>query len=322
LLAEAKAQCDAGGLKAFKRKYCPNLGRSRIYELLAIGSGKKTFEQLRTEKRASVAKSRKKVSTTSVVVDKTEPADSGPSSTEPTDTAASTVSKQAELANLVPADQSAEAIKARFAADEPAPEVPPSPEPAEVEATPADEPARKKPIRKTPAPVGLDEASSAEQIGGFLERLGADRFFAALQFAPNLKAEIERRVIGVCAKKKTTAPPEPRPKINFTKEILGLPDVEDPALTKENILDTISRQCAVVQACQKVLKASSLDKEVKEQIDHAIGGLVSNWKSAQAALALDLPFPDFLRRAPSPPAAEEAPPPPSAEQQQQEAAHG
>jgi hypothetical protein len=44
LLAEAKAKCNAGGFKAFKEKFCPDLGRSRIYELLAIGAGKKTSE--------------------------------------------------------------------------------------------------------------------------------------------------------------------------------------------------------------------------------------------------------------------------------------
>ena len=73
LLAEAKAKCDAGGFKAFKEKYCPDLGRSRIYELLQIGSGKKTLDQSRAEKRASVAKSRRgqRVSTTNDdVVDK------------------------------------------------------------------------------------------------------------------------------------------------------------------------------------------------------------------------------------------------------------
>jgi hypothetical protein len=72
LLAEAKAKCNAGGFKAFKEKYCPNLSRSRIYELLEIGTGKKTLEESRAAKRESVAKSRrgKKVSTTNDVVDK------------------------------------------------------------------------------------------------------------------------------------------------------------------------------------------------------------------------------------------------------------
>jgi hypothetical protein len=73
LLAEAKAKCNAGGFKAFKEKFCPNLSRSRIYQLLEIGTGKKTLEGSRAEKRAIVAKSRKKgkkVSTTDDVVDK------------------------------------------------------------------------------------------------------------------------------------------------------------------------------------------------------------------------------------------------------------
>jgi len=75
LLVEAKAKCDRAGFRKFRAKYCPDLGRSRVYELLQIGSGKKTLEESRTAKRASVAKSRKKgenESTTSDVADKPE----------------------------------------------------------------------------------------------------------------------------------------------------------------------------------------------------------------------------------------------------------
>jgi hypothetical protein len=71
LLAEAKAKCSTDGFKAFKKKYCPDLSRSRIYELLQIGSGKKTIEESRAAKRKSVAKSRgKKESATDDVADK------------------------------------------------------------------------------------------------------------------------------------------------------------------------------------------------------------------------------------------------------------
>jgi hypothetical protein len=65
LLYEARAKCRGSGFKVFKEKYCPDLGRSRIYELLAIGSGKKSLEESRADKRASVAKSRRKASATS-----------------------------------------------------------------------------------------------------------------------------------------------------------------------------------------------------------------------------------------------------------------
>jgi hypothetical protein len=71
LLAEAKAKCDSGGFKAFQSKYCPDLGRSRIYELLAIGSGKKTIEASRAATRGRVKKHRA-VSVTSTVTDKKE----------------------------------------------------------------------------------------------------------------------------------------------------------------------------------------------------------------------------------------------------------
>jgi hypothetical protein len=43
-------------------------------------------------------------------------------------------------------------------------------------------------------PTWILEQQEAPEIGAFLERIGADRFFAALQHAPKLKAAIERRV--------------------------------------------------------------------------------------------------------------------------------
>jgi hypothetical protein len=49
LLVEAQSYCDKGGLNAFRKLYCPSLGRSRAYELLAIASGKKTIEQSKAE---------------------------------------------------------------------------------------------------------------------------------------------------------------------------------------------------------------------------------------------------------------------------------
>jgi hypothetical protein len=60
LLAEAKAKCDGGGFKAFKARYCPDLSKSYIYELIAIGSGKKTAEESLANKRGRVARSRAK----------------------------------------------------------------------------------------------------------------------------------------------------------------------------------------------------------------------------------------------------------------------
>jgi hypothetical protein len=59
LLAEAKAKCDGAGFKAFKKRYCPNLSRSRVYELLAIGSGKTTIEESRAATSARVANHRR-----------------------------------------------------------------------------------------------------------------------------------------------------------------------------------------------------------------------------------------------------------------------
>jgi hypothetical protein len=59
LLAEAEKLCatpEAFG--AFKRQHCPDLGRSRTYELLAVKGGRKSLEEIRALTRARVAKHR------------------------------------------------------------------------------------------------------------------------------------------------------------------------------------------------------------------------------------------------------------------------
>jgi hypothetical protein len=48
LLGSAKELCE-GGFKAFREKYCPHLGQTRAYELLAIASGKRTIEDQRAD---------------------------------------------------------------------------------------------------------------------------------------------------------------------------------------------------------------------------------------------------------------------------------
>ena len=58
LIAEAKTLCDEGGFNAFREKFFPNLGKSRVYELLAIGTGKKTVEEARASNRKRQAKHR------------------------------------------------------------------------------------------------------------------------------------------------------------------------------------------------------------------------------------------------------------------------
>jgi hypothetical protein len=65
MLSDSSA-CPLSGVKR------TNLSRSRIYELVQIGNGKKTLEESRGAKRESVAKSRrgKKGSTTNDVADK------------------------------------------------------------------------------------------------------------------------------------------------------------------------------------------------------------------------------------------------------------
>jgi hypothetical protein len=48
-LAEAKKACDEGGFSAFRARFCPDLGRARCYELLAIANGTKSAEGIRAE---------------------------------------------------------------------------------------------------------------------------------------------------------------------------------------------------------------------------------------------------------------------------------
>jgi hypothetical protein len=59
LLVEDEKLCDtAEAFAAFKQKRCPELGRSRTYELLAIKEGRNSREEIRALNRARVAKHR------------------------------------------------------------------------------------------------------------------------------------------------------------------------------------------------------------------------------------------------------------------------
>ena len=71
LLVQARTKCKEAGesFEKFRKRYCPDLSRSRLYAVLAIADGRKTVEQDRAEKRESVAKSRAKASSTSAVGD-------------------------------------------------------------------------------------------------------------------------------------------------------------------------------------------------------------------------------------------------------------
>jgi hypothetical protein len=48
-LAEAKKLCDEEGFEAFRDRFCPNVCRSRIFELLGLASGNITLEDLRAK---------------------------------------------------------------------------------------------------------------------------------------------------------------------------------------------------------------------------------------------------------------------------------
>jgi hypothetical protein len=58
LLATAHEACDEGGFNTFRKTFFPNLARSRVYELLAIGTNKKSDKEIKASTRARVAKHR------------------------------------------------------------------------------------------------------------------------------------------------------------------------------------------------------------------------------------------------------------------------
>src|ERR1700716_2534115 len=60
LLATAHRACEECGFAAFREKFFPKLGKSRVYELLAIGTSKKSVEDTKAGTRARVAKHRAK----------------------------------------------------------------------------------------------------------------------------------------------------------------------------------------------------------------------------------------------------------------------
>jgi hypothetical protein len=67
-LAQAKAACDDGGFAAFHERFCPDLRKTRAYQLLEIANGKKTIEDIRASTRERVAKHRAKKASDSVTV--------------------------------------------------------------------------------------------------------------------------------------------------------------------------------------------------------------------------------------------------------------
>jgi hypothetical protein len=74
LLAKVKDACDTDGFAVVRERFFPKLGRSRVYELLQIASGKKTPEEIKSAKRESVRKHRaakKSAEESTTVVDET-----------------------------------------------------------------------------------------------------------------------------------------------------------------------------------------------------------------------------------------------------------
>ena len=58
LLATTQGACEEEGFLALREKFFPHLGKSRVYELLRIGTNKNSVEEIRADTRSRVAKHR------------------------------------------------------------------------------------------------------------------------------------------------------------------------------------------------------------------------------------------------------------------------
>jgi hypothetical protein len=107
LLAEAKTLCDGGGFKKFRDLFCPQLGKSQAYALLAIAAGKTTLIAHRTEERERKRRTRAKQKAASA-------ANSGtvPETSEPEPQGAPIGEDMVETASIVP-EQTPESAKPR-----------------------------------------------------------------------------------------------------------------------------------------------------------------------------------------------------------------
>ena len=61
-------------------------------------------------------------------------------------------------------------------------------------------------------------------------------------------------------------------------------DVEDPAKTLSNVLDSIKQSKAVAGVYRKILRASPFDRAAKKEISDAIELLIRKWRSVQSTL--------------------------------------
>ena len=108
LLAEAKGLCDGGGYSKFRELFCPQLGKSQAYALLAIARGKRTLAEHRAEERQRKQKTRANQKA-AVANSGTVPEKSGPEAG-----GAPTEVSPADAHSIVPG-QTPEAVKPRRA---------------------------------------------------------------------------------------------------------------------------------------------------------------------------------------------------------------
>jgi hypothetical protein len=79
LLPEARAKCKAAGMSFvdFKKKYCPDMGRTKLYQVLAIADGRTSIEKIREKERAKKRGQRAKDKEEPSVTNKEEPSGTG-----------------------------------------------------------------------------------------------------------------------------------------------------------------------------------------------------------------------------------------------------
>jgi hypothetical protein len=104
LLEQVMRLCDADAFNLFQKKFCPDLGRSRAYELKTIATGKNSPEEVRAATRKRVAKHRRVKSVTGHVTDSLAITSNGNSTETAEDSAEKRKAQYAEAEPLTPTD--------------------------------------------------------------------------------------------------------------------------------------------------------------------------------------------------------------------------
>jgi hypothetical protein len=110
IIGQVRQLCDDDGFTAFyeifHETFCPNVGRSRTYELLALATGKTSIKDARAKTRERVARHRAKRAESVTVTDSNGPTDTCGNNND-VSSVASAEERKAQNARLFPESESA-----------------------------------------------------------------------------------------------------------------------------------------------------------------------------------------------------------------------